>query len=77
MITRDEWLKALTEAGTQPEHDADAVTTEEFATMMGLPTRTAFSKLQVLIKAGKAERTRKRVQASRGTTTVTAYRLVR
>jgi hypothetical protein len=60
MITRDEWLKALADAGV--DHDADdqsAVTLPEFAAMLGVTRTTAAHRMQVLVRKGKAIRTHK------------------
>lgn len=68
MITRDEWLRALTEAGVaSPDvDDQDAVTIIEFQEMFGLPRNTAAFKLRALVTAGKATETRKVVLNSYG-----------
>jgi hypothetical protein len=59
-ITRDEWLKALSEAGYQDDvDDRDAVTLDEFAAMCRIPRSTADSRMRALVLAGKAEKTRK------------------
>lgn len=79
-ISRDEWLKALTEAGmaNPDEHDDSAVTIREFAQMMGLAEFTAATHLRNLEAAGKATRTRKRLVNSYGRTVAyIAYRLIK
>lgn len=60
MINRDEWLKAIDEAGMALEDDQSAVTIYEFAELFGLVPNTAWRHLEKLVKAGKAERTSKR-----------------
>lgn len=77
MITRDEWLKALDEAGLkEDERAADAVTIDEFAAMMNIARYTAARQLDTLVAAGKATRLRKRANAKDGRVMrLLAYRL--
>ena len=59
-ITRDDWLTALNEAGyTVDVDDQSAVTIGEFAEMFQVTTSTAQSRLDALVKAGKATVTQK------------------
>lgn len=76
-ISRDEWLAALGEADTPS--DPDAVTTAEFATMLGCARCTAQNKLVRLVREGKAVRTMKLVDRGplAGSTRVPAYKLVK
>ncbi len=59
-ISRDEWLKALGDAGYQDDvDDKDSISIDEFATMFGLPRTTAESRLRALVNDGKAVRSKK------------------
>jgi predicted ArsR family transcriptional regulator len=59
-ITRDDWLKAMEEAGAHDDrNDPSAVTIIEFAAMFGLPRDAARRRLNALEQAGKATVTRK------------------
>ena len=79
MITRDEWLAALNEAGYHDEkHDPDAVTIPEFAALIGVTRRTAEWRLKRLVETGHATRAYKRTTRSDGKPiTLPAYRLVK
>jgi len=56
--SRDDWLKALDDAGVMSiQDDRQAVTVNEFASMMGFTHMTASRRLQALAAAGKATRT--------------------
>jgi hypothetical protein len=73
-ISRDEWLRALDEAVcANVETDASALTVGEFAAMCGIPYSTAGNRLELMVKNGKAVRTKKR-SAGR-VVMVKAYRL--
>lgn len=77
-INRDEWLKALGES-EQPVHQ-DAVTTAEFAALLGVSLCTAQRKLRRLLDEGKATSVYKLVarnQGRNGSVKVPAYRLVK
>lgn len=78
-ISRDEWLKALNEAGLPTESDEEALTASEYAELMGgIPRSTANGHLDRLVRAGKAIRTWKRQIRSDGDTIMSpAFRLVR
>ena len=77
-ITRDEWLKALAEIGLSSEHDAEAITIGEFAALFGVPIGTARHRLNRLVAAGKATRTRKNGVSRYGRATAfVAYRLAK
>lgn len=58
-ITRDEWLKALSEAGVGIQDDPSAITIREFGTMFGLTDYTAVRRLKALVAKGLAIETRK------------------
>ena len=76
-INRDEWLKALAEAGTPHDDDREALTVDEFAEMFDVTRVTASRRLERLAIAGKATRVRKRTMISNGRTyNLLAYRLV-
>jgi len=68
MINRDQWLNALTEVGLAYDDDPDAITINEFAAMIGTQRIAAKTRLDALVAAGKATRTRKN--------NAIAYRLV-
>lgn len=75
-INRDEWLKAMQDAGLSNEDDQDAVTVTEFAEMFDLHRATAERHLAKLESAGKAIRTRKRSAGIDGRRySAVAYRL--
>lgn len=60
-ISRDEWLKALHDAGYRDdEDDPNAVTVAEFAAMFGLTRTVAERRLKALEERGTATRTAKR-----------------
>lgn len=65
-ITRDDWLKALDDAGITGENDESALTVNEYAEMMGVSRCTAFSQLQRLVRLGKAAKTYKMGTTSYG-----------
>lgn len=65
-INRDEWLKALTEAGVSEIDDQDAVTVMEFAAMFDLDRQTADRRLKRLEAAGKATKAKKRTSGPDG-----------
>lgn len=78
-ITRNEWLKALGDAGLHStEDDPTAVTVMEFAAMMGnLGRSTAAHQLARLVHAGKAVETRKWVTTTYGRRTqCRAFKLI-
>lgn len=75
--TKDEWLRALQDVQPVYEPDPNALTLQEFATMLGCANSTATKRLAALIAAGRAERTSKTIRRSNGSVlNVTAYRLV-
>ena len=77
MITREDWLRALAEAGVPTENDQAAVTVAEFATMMDLTLWMAGYHLRNLHRNGRAVRTSKRGQDGLGRRKMlVAYRLV-
>ena len=76
-ISRDEWLKALSEAGLPMENDESALTLLEFAELCNIPRTTAQGYLAKLVKAGKASPTWKMKATSSGAMIRhRAYRLV-
>jgi DNA-binding IclR family transcriptional regulator len=76
-ISRDEWLKALTEIGESVEDDQQAITVAEFAEMFTMSKCTAARRLDTLVSEGKAARTRKRqrVASNNRLMSLIAYRL--
>ena len=58
-ISRDEWLKALSEAGYTTEDDQSAITVGEFRAMFGLTKTTAVNRLLALVESGRAVETKK------------------
>jgi len=79
MITRDDWLKAVADAEEKSRElpDSDAMTVQEFATLIGKHRIGATERLRTLVAMGKAERTRKKILRTDGVVvTVTAYRLI-
>ena len=79
-INRDEWLKALVDAGVADiVDDQHAVTVSEFAALFDPPlnSMTARRHLTKLVDAGKATKTSKRSRDPNGRLfTMQAYRLV-
>jgi hypothetical protein len=66
-ISRDEWLKALSDAGLHDDtDDQSALTTIEFMQMFDLCETTARNRLAALVKAGKAIETTKVFVNARG-----------
>ena len=77
-INRDEWLKALKDAGFEDPgvDDQDAITIGEFAKLMGVPEATASNQLRALVARGKATRTLKKAMNTYGRrVSYVAYRL--
>jgi hypothetical protein len=58
-ISRDEWLKALSDAGAGIQDDPSAITIAEFAQMFGLNWQAASRRLRLLVSKGQAIETRK------------------
>lgn len=77
-INRDEWLKALTDAGCHSdEDDQQALTIREFATMFGMGRMAAEIRLKRLVDAGKATETKKWAATPDGRRRhLKAYRLI-
>lgn len=76
-INRDEWLKALADAGFSDEDDQAALSLREFAELVGLPESTAKYRLKHLVASGKARRTQKRGLSVQGKVCMlNAWRLV-
>lgn len=76
-ITRDDWLKALGEAGRDDLQDDDqALTSTQFAAMFGIARSTAMARLEALVTAGKAIETRKRQQTNGRMVRCRAFRLI-
>lgn len=82
-ISRDEWMRALTEANEESERERsaenqDALTVVEFGQMIGIQRCQAARRMNQLVAAGKAVRVFKRMRRSiGGSITVPAYRLVK
>jgi hypothetical protein len=74
-ISRDEWLKALGETIERP--DPNAMTTMEFAAMLGIGRTAARAKLTKLVAAGKARPTTKIIRSGAASTRCSAYALVK
>jgi hypothetical protein len=77
-INRDEWLKALTEAGLEVhEDDQSAISIQEFADLFRVHYYTASRRLNQLVAKGKAVKTRKHTRGADGRRmSMVAYRLV-
>lgn len=78
-ISRSAWESAIQEV-TQIEYDlsenADALTVQELAAVLGLGRSQAYRRAKQLVAAGKATSVRKRIRTPSGTTyPVAAYRL--
>jgi predicted transcriptional regulator len=79
MITRDDWLKALTEAQAAPlPDDPTVLTLRELGELLKLSREQASRKVQFLVEAGKAERTTKLIRRAGDMypRKVNAYRLL-
>lgn len=67
LIGREEWLKALADAGLHDDtDDQSALTATEFMRMFGLTETTARHRLDQLVAAGKAIETKKLATDGRG-----------
>ena len=76
-ISRDDWLKAISDIGYDIVDDQSAVTIREYAEMMKLPLATAAGHLRSLERHGRATKTTKRCAASSGRMLMhVAYKLV-
>lgn len=65
-ISRDEWLKALSDAGMAIVDDPSAITIKEFAEMFGMSLTTATRHLVALVAKGHAIETSRHGMASDG-----------
>lgn len=74
-ITRDDWLKALGQA-IEPA-DPNAITTTEFAQLLGIGRTAARAHLARLVSEGKARVTSKIVRSGVSATRCAAYVLVK
>lgn len=59
-IRRDDWLKALGDAGISTEDDPTAITIGEFGALFGMSISVSRRHLDHLVSIGKATRTHKR-----------------
>lgn len=76
-ISRDEWLRALDDAGVVQTSDEQAITVRDFQDMFDLERYTAERRLKALVTSGKAIRTTKRTAARDGRIRyMLAYRLL-
>lgn len=78
MIRREDWLKAVDEAGIK-RHEVtdDAITLVEFAALIGVKRPQASNRMRELIALGKAREVRRmQLRASGGYYPVPAYVLV-
>ena len=76
-ISRDEWLKALTDASALSTDDPSAVTSAEFATMCGFSQDTAQRRLRKLLQMKRVLQVSKRVPDTTGRLQrVVAYKLL-
>lgn len=76
MINRDTWLAALDEV-CAIDNDPAVVSMREFADLIGLKRSAAQMRMELLLQAGKATKTVKRVRRSNGqVVTLPGYRLV-
>jgi hypothetical protein len=77
-ISRDEWLSAVAELERAPLPETDAITTQEFAKMIGVSRSVAHRRLGLLVDAGKAVRATKQMRRTNGgVVSVPAYQLVK
>ena len=76
-ISKDDWLKAISDIGYETVDDQSAVTIREYADMMGIPLGTASGHLRSLEKHGRAVKTTKRCASAAGRMLMhVAYKLV-
>lgn len=61
-ISRDDWLSALKEACEAPPPPSDALTVMEFGELIGVGRAQAYKRLQILVKSGRAELTKKQIR---------------
>jgi hypothetical protein len=77
-IARDEWLAALKDAQPVLEDDPSVLSTRELAEIFGLGLGAAKHRVELLVKAGKAQITQKPYRQSDGRIrTIPAYRLLK
>ena len=74
-INRDEWLKAVADAGIASEDDQEALTVQEYAELFSIDRQTADRQLKKLEAAGKARKTTKRAAPHGRRLWYVAYRL--
>lgn len=76
-VDRDAWLTAIRDAQAADLPSSDALTVAELGALLGFKKEAAARRAQMLVAAGKAEKTTKRVMITDGQVrTVTAYRLL-
>jgi DNA-binding Lrp family transcriptional regulator len=77
-ISREEWLAAFNEVEAAPLPEDDAVSTLEFAKMMGISRAQAHRRLSMMLDAGKAERCTKTIRrVNMGIVQIPAFRLIK
>lgn len=77
-ITREEWLKALSEVGQFAEDDQGAILISDVMAMCKIKRHTAERRMRMMVEAGKAIKTHKRAVAGDGRVRhMVAFRLVR
>jgi hypothetical protein len=77
-ITRDEWMAAMSDVENAPLPADDALSTLDFAKMMGLSRSQAHRRLMLLLEAGKAERCTKLMRRNGvGVVQIPAFRLIK
>ena len=75
MITRDAWLTALNEV-SGVDADPSSLTMREFAELLGITHGPAKRQMALLVQAGRATKTLKRIRRGDGqVVAVTSYRL--
>ena len=76
-ISREQWLKALSEADTPPVNEPGVLTRAELGELFGLGRAATLERLAKLVKAGKAVQTWKWITVGGSyPRRVPAYRLV-
>jgi hypothetical protein len=77
-IARDEWLAALKDAQPVLDTDPTVLSTRELADVFGMGLAATKHRLDLLVKAGKAQITQKQYRQSDGRIRVIpAYRLLK
>lgn len=77
-ITRDDWLKAYTDAQTVPVNEPDVLSAAELAALFGVTPKGAQLRIKRMLEAGTIQQTHKYIKTATGSARqVLAYRVVK